>query len=560
MGKSIMKTIKRVKTMYRLFSMFLTLFLLVFAVNGFINEAAALQNSEVSDEGADVVVSEVPEVRAEADKIKFAKESSRAGLAFTPVTEELLPLKTRIISISVRNAPLKDVLFAVGENTGLNIVMETGVKPDLPMTITLKEVAADEALDIIFSSIDYFYDLEGNVLIVRVMATRMFEFGHPTISQEYSSDVGGDLFGATEDISNIKGGVKQSIKADSGALNLWDSLEATLKGIVGDGTVDINRMSGTILVTATKKNMIKVDNYLTKLREVLSRRVLVEARIVEVTLTDNLKYGIDWTFLDKLNGVGHVFSGNVNSAQGLVSLATSIGYVVDADGNIIDPVPGTNPPVLDSFSKNADYQDPGFFAAVLGNDFSAIITALDAQGDTTVLSNPRLGIMNGQTALLNVGRKTDYISEVDSTVEQATADTPRTTTYDVTTKSVLSGVMLGIVPNINENGEVTLTITPIVSDLVRLDSKPFGNVDTGGYSISLPVIDLKELSTVVKVRDGEMIVLGGHIDKTEGVEDNQVPFLGDIPYLGYLFKKHEKTHESKELVILLKATVDKVGL
>ncbi|MDO8281784.1 MAG: pilus (MSHA type) biogenesis protein MshL [Thermodesulfovibrionia bacterium] len=530
-----MKTIKRVKIMYRLFSMFLTLFLLVFAV-----EASALQNNVLSDEGADVIVSEVPEVRAEkADTIKFENKISRSSLAFTPVTEELLPLKTRIISISVRNAPLKDVLFAVGENTGLNIIMETGVNPELPMTITLKEVAADEALDIIFSSIDYFYDLEGNVLIVRVMATRMFEFGHPSIAQEYSSDVGGDLFGATDDISNIKGGVKQSIKADSASLNLWDSLEATLKGVVGTGTIDINRMSGTILVTATKKNMIKVDNYLTKLREVLSRRVLVEARIVEVTLTDNLKYGINWAFLDNFKGVGQVVAGSINQDNQLVS-------------GTIDPL---------DFGINTAVQDTGFFVATLGNDFSAIISALDEQGDTTVLSNPRLGIMNGQTALLNVGRKTDYVSEVDSTVEQATTDNPNpATTYDVTTKSVLSGVMLGIVPNINENGEVTLTITPIVSDLVDLKEHPFGDVTKTGYSISLPIIDLKELSTVVKVRDGEMIVLGGHIDKTEGVEDKQVPFLGDIPYLGYLFKQHAKTHQSKELVILLKATVDKVGL
>lgn len=543
MGKSIMKTIKRVKIMYRLFSMFLTLFLLTFAVSGIINEASAQDDAGPETAVPGVVITDVPEVRAEtAGRVKLEKEATRSGPSFTPVAEELLPLKTRIISISVRNAPLKDVLFAVGENTGLNIVMETGVNPELPMTITLKEVAADEALDIIFSSIDYFYDLEGNVLIVRVMATRMFEFGHPSISQEYSSDVGGDLFGATEDLNNIKGGVKQSIKADGKSLNLWDSLEKTLNGIVEPGKVDINRMSGTILVTATKKSMIKVDNYLSSLKEVLGRRVLVEARIVEVSLTDNLQYGINWAFLDHLKGVGQIVSGAINVDRGLVS-------------GIIDPLTG-----LADFSITTP-QDTGFFVATLGNDFAAIISALDEQGDTTVLSNPRLGIMNGQTAILNVGRKTDYVSEVDSTTTAATDTTGEKTTFDVTTKSILSGVMLGIVPNINERGEVTLTITPIVSDLVKFDEQLFGSSTTGGqFSISLPIIDLKELSTIVKVRNGEMIVLGGHIDKVEGVEDKQVPFLGSIPYLGYLFKHHAKTSESKELVILLKATVDKVGL
>ncbi|MBI4843507.1 MAG: pilus (MSHA type) biogenesis protein MshL [Nitrospirae bacterium] len=471
------------------------------------------------------------------------KEVVTAEPDFSPVTEELIPLKTRIISISARNTSLKDVLYTVGENTGLNIIMEAGVNPDQPLTLTLKEVEADEALNIIFSSVDYFYELNGNVLIVKSMDTRMFEFSHPAVLQNYSTDVGGDLFGATEDIGNIKGGAKQSIKASGPDFDIWESMKSTVNSIIeGSGRVDINKMSGTLLVTSTKKKLKKVEDYINRIKSVLGRRVLVEARIVEVKLTDNLKYGIDWTFLDKMKGVGSVFAGSVNAADPIL---------------IPSSVPG--PSML-----NSTYLDTGYFVATLGNDFSAIITALDQQGDTTVLSNPRLGIMNGQSAILNVGRKTDYISEIDTTVETTGEgnSAKQTFSFDVTTDSVLSGVMLGIMPVINEKGEITMTITPIVSDVVEFNESVLAGptTESGSYTVKLPVIDLKELSTVVKVKDGEMIIIGGHIDKKEGVTDKRVPFLGKLPLIGYLFNQHEKIEESSELVILLKATVDNISL
>jgi MSHA type pilus biogenesis protein MshL len=547
MGKSNIKKRKRMGIMHRFLSAAIILLFASFAIFGQMSAASASVDEVQADtETAGAIVSQASDVDAPpaeasqdseaAEEVEMETEAARVEPDFTPVAEELLPLKTRIISISARNTPIKDVLYTVGENTGLNIVMETGVNPELPMTVTLKEVAADEALDIIFSSVDYYYELKGNVLVVKALETRMFEFGHPAISQTYSTEVGGDLFGATEDIGNIKGGVEQTIEADSDAFNLWDALSATLSTLAEGGDVDINKMTGTIVVTATRKNLQRIEDYLAKLKEVLSRRVLVEARIVEVTLTDNLKYGIDWTFLDNLDGAGDIFSGTINYADDIVDSST--------------------------VSINPGLTDPNFFIATLGQDFAAIISALDEQGDTEVLSNPRLGIMNGQTALLSVGRKTDYISEIDSTVEEdSDSPTQTTITYDVTTSSILSGVMLGIVPNISENGEVTLTITPIVSDLVDINPTTLsaGGV-TDAFTISLPIIDLKELSTVVKVKDGEMVIIGGHIDKTESLEDRQVPFLGRIPLIGYLFKQHEKVDESTELVILLKATVDKVGL
>lgn len=454
-------------------------------------------------------------------------EAARYEPDFTPVAEEILPLKTRIISISARNTPIKDVLYTVGENTGLNIVMETGVNPELPMTITLKEVAADEALDIIFSSVDYFYDLKGNVLVVRAMDTRLFEFQYPSISQAYSTNVGGDLLGAQEDVGDMQGSVTQGVILESEAL--WDTLENSLTGMVAGGTVDINKMSGIIMVTATRKNLKRIEKYLINFKEVMSRRVLIEARIVEVTLSDNLKYGIDWSFFDDISG------GLLGAGDRILNIdMTNFNSVADLTADIPQE----------------------FRLAVTEKNFSAVLKALQQQGETEVLSNPRIGVLNGQTALLSVGTTQKYVSEIEVTRE--TDDNgDETVTYDITTDNILSGIMLGLAPSISDTGEVTMTITPIISDLKNNPDEPTEFGFSGEtFSIFLPKIDLKELSTIIKIRDGEMIVIGGHIDRQEGVVETKVPFLGSIPFIGNLFKSYEKIEESTELVIMLKTTVE----
>lgn len=159
--------------------------------------------------------------------------------------------------------------------------------------------------------------------------------------------------------------------------------------------------------------------------------------------------------------------------------------------------------------------------------------------------------MNGQTALLSVGRNTTFISRVETTTTTSSGSLP-TTTFTVETNSVLSGIMFGIVPQINGNGEITLSITPIVSNLVALDEKTIGTgTGESAVQIKLPTIDLREMSTTVKVLDGQMIVIGGLIDTKQDLQEQKVPILGDIPILGAVFKSVDKSEEKTELVIML---------
>lgn len=470
---------------------------------------------------------------AEYKEVKAEQPPSELKIPeFTPITEDISPLKVRVVDIVARNTPLRDVLHVVAEATSLNLVMDKWVNPETPITLTLKNISAEEALNIIFSSVDYFYAVKDNILFVKAVDSRIFELGHPAIIQNYEFSVGGDILGGalggttggTSGGSNIRGNVIQTAKSDTVAFNFWEAIEKSLVSILGitgeqatgaEGStvqqrVNVNRLPGTIVVTATKRNMERVEEYLNTIKRVMNRQVLVEAKIIEVQLKDNLKYGIDWS------SVTNILGSPVNiSAVNFKNVSTS------------GPI----------FSLGAREK---------GSSFSALLEALKEQGELRTLSNPRVNIMNGQTSLLSVGRNENFVSKVETTT--VTGTTP-ITTFTVTTSSVLSGIIIGIVPYINEIGEISLTITPIVSDLVDLIPATFGPNDE--IKISLPIVDLRELSTTVKVKDGQLIIIGGLIKKKENLQKNKVPLLGDIPYLGELFTQRDKEESKTELVVIL---------
>lgn len=446
---------------------------------------------------------------------------------FVPVREESSPLSTKTVSVAARHTPLRDVLYTIAETANLNLVLERGVDPDLPITVTFKDVLIKDALNIIFDSVDYFYTVKDNILIVKAMGTKIFELGQPSVTQEYKIDVGGDILSGISSTSGdasstLSGDVSMTSSSDSASFRFWDTIETSLNAILqseGAGgssgqkaKIVINRLGGTIMVTASKNDLQKVERFLTNLKKVLNRQVLIEARIVEVQLSEGLKYGIDWTAVGKWLGAG----------------TTTLG--------------------TDLFTNVVSSGEPSFQFSITENDnLSLLLKALEEQGNVRTLSNPRVNILNGQTAMLSVGRNTTFISRVESTT---TSDVSSTTTFTVDTSSILSGIMFGLVPYINGNQEITLTITPIITNLIDLESKLIGS-GSGSVEIKLPTVDLREMSTTVKVMNGQLIIIGGLIDRKENVNEDKVPILGDIPLLGPLFKSVDKSYENKELVIML---------
>jgi len=473
---------------------------------------------------------------------------------FVPVAEDLSPLKTRIVDIAARKTPLRDVLHVIAEATSLNLVMEKGVDPETEVNLTLKNVTAENALNTIFTAVDYFYKVQENLLVVKAVDTKMFELGHPAMTQAYGVDVGGDIFGGVMNIapggtsggggggggsSSIKGSVTQNIKSDETAFKFWDAIEKSIENILGaqagaagaagaGGSAagaqqgfTVNRLTGMIYVTASKKSLQRVEDYIKSVKRTISRQVMIEARIIEVVLSDVFQFGIDWRLVDR-------FMTNAGRTTSSFTFGTTRFNTV---------VPNTGP----VFSITGI---PSFGGAE--GDLNFTMQALEEQGEVRTLSNPKINIMNGQTALLTVGRNEAYISKVETTT---TAGTATVTTFTVDTNSVLSGILIGILPYINESGEISLTVTPIVSDLVKFTQKNIGTPTV--VELSLPTVDLRQLSTTVKVRHGDVIVIGGLIQQKESLTDDQIPFLGNIPLLGYLFKSRNKLDRKVELVIVL---------
>ena len=266
------------------------------------------------------------------------------------------------------------------------------------------------------------------------------------------------------------------------------------------------------MVTATKNELKRVGNYIANVKMVLNRQVMVEARIVEVQLTDSLKYGIDWTLVGDWLGSGS-FVASTNAFDSVVTAGS-----------------------------------PNFLIDVTDTDLGFLLQALEQQGAVKTLSNPRVNIMNGQTSMLSVGRNTTFISKVETTT--TTDGGTGVTSFSVETNSILSGLIFGLVPYINSDDKITLTITPIITDLVELEAKTVGASDNS-VEIKLPTVDLREMSTTVKVLDGQMVIIGGLIDKKETLRENRVPVLGRIPLIGNAFKSVDKSYENTELVIML---------
>ncbi len=439
---------------------------------------------------------------------------------------EVSPLERVMVSLNMRKAPLKEVLWAVCKEAGLNLVLERGVDPETPVTIILSKVKLKEALEAILSQADYWYEIKGNFLVVKLTETKTFQLPLVPAEKDFSLEVGGDILGGAlppqgTQGAQLKGLVLKKEKADSKAYNFWESVENALNSLLTDPEERflLDRMTGTLMVTAKRSHMEKVDRFLSSLKEWLSRQVLIEAKIIEVNLNKALRYGIDWNVFRQWSRG----SWTIN----LEGMTRGIGGVPEAG----------------PFSSLGIRFEKADKASISG-----IVQALSEFGEVHTLSNPRVSVMNGQMVVLAVGRNISFISKVETTITQEVG-----TTYTIETSSLLSGLMLGIVPHIKENGEVVLSITPIVSNLLEIKEAKFG--ENAPYVVHLPVVDLRELSTTVKLTDEEVLIIGGLMKKEDKDTEYKIPILGDLPLFGNLFKGKSRQSSSTELIIILQPKV-----
>jgi len=462
--------------------------------------------------------------------------------------------------------PLWDILKRVVNLKGMSVSWASDVDQNVLVDV---DISADDnfyqAIDNMLRQVDYFHEVHGNVIVVKYRETRKYNLPIPNMKGKYSTNVGGNYLAGREAATGTEGTVK--ITSDGNEFNIWDNINTNLESIIqewrtqrteqketktaaetsteegteegatrqatrrvtlGSSYYTIDRAIGLITVTAPRPLLEKVDYYINTLKKELFRQVMIEAKIIEVYLQDNSKIGIDWT-------------------QVLKNFDLS-GWIEFGTGGLQGTVWPWNPPRDDpkvSSQYLSQYPDSMIYRVSMDAvPFNLMLNALNEQGEATVLSNPKITVLNGQPAVISVGKDVTYIDKVEVDVDDTTGDR----TYTVSTDSIVEGVAFGVMPTILDEDSVILHLTPITTDIVG-DTIEYRNVGFG--EVGLPVVQVRELSTMVQVDNGEMLIIGGLIDSADRKDDSFAPIVGDIPIIRYLFGVEEKIKEKRELVILL---------
>ena len=309
-------------------------------------------------------------------------------------------------------------------------------------------------------------------------------------------------------------------RAGAGAANLFTAAFANQPLNDGKNDVAINPVAGTVTVLGTAKQHELVQRYLDQVMQSSQRQVLIEATIVEVTLKDQYRAGIDWSKV----------------AQ------TATGWTINTLGAGTDALANSLTPFI-----QATYTNTG------KNGFAAAIDLLESFGNTKVLSSPKLMALNNQTALLKVVDNLVYFT-VKADTSAPTSTSPAFTTFTTTPQTVPVGIVMSVLPQINENGMVSLTVRPTISRNVGFARDPNPSLPAN-IPNQVPVIQVREMESLLQVRSGQTVVLGGLIQDDSNNARDGIPGLSRPEGIGAIFGQHERLNSQTELVIFLRPIV-----
>lgn len=281
--------------------------------------------------------------------------------------------------------------------------------------------------------------------------------------------------------------------------------------------VVVNPVTGTVSIVGTERQQRLVQTYLDSINQVSQRQVLIEATIVEVTLKDQYKMGIDWQRVVASGGAGWFFSTNGAASTNLANTLT-----------------------------------PFFSGGFKDQKYTATLNLLESFGNLRVLSSPKLMAINNQTAILKVVDNLVYFTVKANTV--SSNNSAPVTTYTTTPQTVPVGLVMSLTPQISENGMVTLNVRPTISRKVGDVVDPNPSI-IAPISNKVPVIQVREMESVLQVGSGQTVILGGLMQDDSNRARDGLPWLSRADGIGALFGQHERNTQQTELVIFLRPTV-----
>ncbi|MFZ1909954.1 MAG: secretin N-terminal domain-containing protein [Burkholderiales bacterium] len=473
--------------------------------------------------------------------------------------------------LSVNNAPATQVFNSIVSGTRYSMLVSPSVSGTI--SVNLKDVSIKEALDSIRELYGYDYKIEGTRIFILPagLQTRIFQVNYLQGQRRGTSDVRVQS-GSISDTTGINQAPNPSSTANPAAgpvqtqgqdmldssrvttrtvSDFWGDLRTALVAIVGTGqgrNVVVSPQSGIVVVSAPGREMRAVQQYLRESQISVERQVMLEAKIIQVTLSDSYQSGINWAAF-RSTGPNVAIGQSANTGSSTV--LGSSGQVLQGGGQTLNLA--TSSVTTAASALAADNPASGVFGlAFQTSNFAALLQFLQSQGNVQVLSSPRIATLNNQKAVLKVGTDQFFVTNVATVTTTTGATTQQTPTVSVA--PFFSGILLDVTPQIDQQNNITLHVHPSISDVTT--SQTVVNLGGSVPSITLPLAKstISETDTIVRVPDGNIVAIGGLM--SVNVSDNR----GGIPGvseggLGDLVRNTSRTSSKNELVILIKPTV-----
>ena len=533
------------------------------------------------------IAEESAKLKAQQDNLfERIEKTTEASADIAPVAPAYDPLENSVVSISMYDADVGQLLWALADELKMNLIVDPHVLEQRQRSsLHLRNVSALEVYNHILEGFDLHGEVRGGTLVVSQMSERIFNVDMLDSNTSLDLSTGGDVFGAGMQSAGGGGQQLRGTLTMTGSVGKdndpYEQLGTALETILGTDKAaapaaqapgappppeaarfNLDAGSGTLYVRARPSQMRAVEELIDHSKKKLRRQVLVEAQILDVSLNDSSNYGVDWNLLR--NRVAGIYGSSP------ATIAPLPGTTGNPDLGIPD-----NPNLLGYNGNGANFSGNRFgnqgrqivfptqsVGSALGRSlglsymsdtFSAALNVLREFGNVKILSNPSVRVRNGSPAYLSVGTNIRYVTKSTTNFSGGSGTGSGFTSSDIQTDSLFSGVVIGVAPMIHDNGSVELLVHPMQTEVVpsSLTLQEFPN----GNAVTLPVINVKGITTTLNLKDGDTVMLGGLIDQNSGTTDNGIPGLSDVPVFGRMFGSRGKTHSTRELVLVLRVRV-----
>jgi type II secretory pathway component GspD/PulD (secretin) len=478
------------------------------------------------------------------------------------------------ITLDLRNIDIVDALKFLATKAGLNIIASKAVSGRV--TLMVENAPIQDVFDVMLRSNNLAFDTQGEIYNVMtqeeyralygknysdVRQVKVFYLKYVIPEQAFSlldmlkSDVGRVLVdpesgnvlvmdspAKIETMENVlkefeeKNTVRIFKLNYAKAKDVEDALKIQLDS-KKVGLIKADDKSNQVMVQTLPERMEQIAGLVSQLDQ-KTKEIIVDVNIINVKLSDDLSQGIQWEGLFNMGskyGLGYLGSYPFSSVQAANDAWRSRQATYEAVGNVGSyPFSGTSTSYSASRPRVATEE---MHLGIVGrNDFDTVLKYLQTLGKTKIISNPKLAVVNNQEAKIHVGQKEAYVTTTTTTGQTTNTVSEQVTFVDV-------GVMISVVPNINDDGFISLKIKAEINSVIDTLITPTKN--------QIPIIDTSLAETTVMVKDGSTVIIGGLRKEQEVESTTQTPFFGSIPFLGNLFKVKSKQKDRTELLLIL---------